>query len=104
MKPFALTLSLIASAITAPAMAATTLNVFTAGDDNMVEYINEFLAPRFEAMHPDVTVRAMGTGPGDAGSQAIYETLSAQRDKETWGVDVAVIHQRMAGQMVEEVY
>lgn len=102
MKPFALTLSLIASAITAPAMAATTLNVFTAGDDNMVEYINEFLAPRFEAMHPDVSVRALGTGPGDAGSQAIYETLSAQRDKETWGVDVAVIHQRMAGQMVEE--
>lgn len=102
MKPFALTLSLIASAIATPALAATTLNVFTAGDDNMVEYINEFLAPRFEAMHPDVSVRALGTGPGDAGSQAIYETLSAQRDKETWGVDVAVIHQRMAGQMVEE--
>lgn len=44
----------------------------------------------------------MGTGPGDAGSQAIYETLSAQRDQATWGVDVAVVHQRMAGQMVQE--
>ncbi|PRY63122.1 ABC-type uncharacterized transport system YnjBCD substrate-binding protein [Vreelandella songnenensis] len=102
MKPLALTLGLLTSAVAAPAMAATTLNVFTAGDDNMVEYINEFLAPRFEAEHPDVRVRALGTGPGDAGSQAIYETLSAQRENATWGVDVAVIHQRMAGQMAEE--
>ncbi|MCS2610866.1 extracellular solute-binding protein [Halomonas dongshanensis] len=82
--------------------AATTLNVFTAGDDNMVAYVNDFLAPRFEAMHPDVTVRALGTGTGDAGSQAIYETLSAQRNQQNWGIDVAVVHQRMAGQMVEE--
>ncbi|MBZ5486986.1 extracellular solute-binding protein [Halomonas aquamarina] len=102
MKPLALALGLLTSAIAAPAMATTTLNVFTAGDDNMVEYINEFLAPRFEAAHPDVRVRALGTGPGDAGSQAIYETLSAQRENATWGVDVAVIHQRMAGQMAEE--
>ncbi|MCP1315921.1 MULTISPECIES: extracellular solute-binding protein [unclassified Halomonas] len=89
-------------ALAAGQASATTLNVFTAGDDNMVAYVNEFLAPRFEANHPDVTVRALGTGPGDAGSQAIYEMLSAQRDKQSWGVDVAVLHQRMAGQMVEE--
>ncbi|CAM0555144.1 hypothetical protein EHLJMEHL_04734 [Vreelandella titanicae] len=102
MKPLTLTFGLLTATLAAPAMADTTLNVFTAGDDNMVEYINEYLAPRFEATHPDVTVRALGTGPGDAGSQAIYETLSAQRDQATWGVDVAVVHQRMAGQMVEE--
>ncbi|WP_447554206.1 extracellular solute-binding protein [Vreelandella sp. EE22] len=104
MKVFALTLglSLGLSALSGQAAAATTLNVFTAGDDNMVTYVNEFLAPRFEAAHPEVTVRALGTGPGDAGSQSIYETLNAQRNKETWGVDVAVVHQRMAGQMVEE--
>lgn len=90
------------AAVTGQAAGDTTLNVFTAGDDNMVAYVNEFLAPRFEASHPDVTVRALGTGPGDAGSQAIYETLSAQRDSESWDVDVAVLHQRMAGQMVEE--
>ncbi|WNL42765.1 extracellular solute-binding protein [Halomonas sp. PAMB 3264] len=95
-------LALALAAVTGQASADTTLNVFTAGDDNMVAYVNEFLAPRFEASHPDVTVRALGTGPGDAGSQAIFETISAQRDSENWDVDVAVLHQRMAGQMVEE--
>jgi putative spermidine/putrescine transport system substrate-binding protein len=46
-----------------PARAAdTTLNVLTAGDQNMVDYVNEFLAPRFEAQHPGVRVQAAGTG------------------------------------------
>jgi ABC-type uncharacterized transport system YnjBCD substrate-binding protein len=55
-------------------------------------------------MNPGVTVRAVGTGPGDAGSQKIYERLSAQKQAgaEEWDVDVAVVHQKMAGQMVEE--
>ena len=45
-----------------------------------------------------------GTGPGDAGSQKIYEKLAAQQQAgaEAWDVDVAVVHQKMAGQMVEE--
>lgn len=81
---------------------AQTLNVVTAGDTNMVDYINDFLAPRFEALHPGVTVRALGTGPGDGGSQAIYEKIAAQSGAERWDVDVAVLHQRMAGQMVQE--
>lgn len=42
MKPLTLTLGLITATLAVPAMANTTLNVFTAGDDNMVEYINEF--------------------------------------------------------------
>ena len=61
----------------APAMAET-LTVMTAGDQNMVDYINDYLAPKFEAENPGVTVQAVGTGPGDAGSQMIYERLSAQ--------------------------
>ena len=36
-------------------------------------------APKFEKMNPGVKVRAVGTGPGDAGSQKIYEKLSAQQ-------------------------
>ena len=60
-----------------PATAQTTLNVVTAGDQNMVDYVNNYLAPKFEAMNPGVKVRAVGTGPGDAGSQKIYEKLSA---------------------------
>ncbi|HET6522058.1 MAG TPA: extracellular solute-binding protein, partial [Geminicoccaceae bacterium] len=44
------------------------------------------------------------TGPGDAGSQKIYEKLEAQKaaGAEAWDVDVAVVHQKMAGDMVEE--
>jgi len=82
--------------------AQTTLNVITAGDQNMVDYVNNYLAPKFEAANPGVKVRAVGTGPGDAGSQKIYEKLSAQQKagNNEWDVDVAVIHQ-LAGADVD---
>lgn len=95
-------LPLLTGAGSGEARAETVLNVLTAGDQNMVDYVNEFLAPRFEKTHPDVTVRAAGTGPGDSGSQKIYEKLDAQAGAESWDVDVAVVHQRMAGQMAAE--
>ena len=81
-----------------------TLNVITAGSENMVDYVTDYLAPKFEEMHPGVRVQVSGTGPGDAGSQKIYEKLAAQQQAgaEQWDVDVAVVHQKMAGQMVEE--
>ncbi len=81
-----------------------TLNVMTAGDQNMVDYITEYLGPMFERANPGVRVRAVGSGPGDAGSQRIWERLDAQRraGAASIDVDVAVVHQRMAGQMVRE--
>lgn len=81
-----------------------TLNVMTAGDQNMVDYITDFLGPMFERQNPGVTVRAVGTGPGDAGSQRIWERVEAQRraNAQSIDVDVAVIHQAMAGRMVRE--
>jgi ABC-type uncharacterized transport system YnjBCD substrate-binding protein len=87
-----------------PASAQVTLNVVTAGDQNMVEYVTNYLGPKFESMNPGVKVRAVGTGPGDAGSQKIYEKLSAQQKAgaAAWDVDVAVIHQRGAATMVKE--
>ena len=87
-----------------PAAAQTTLNVVTAGDQNMVDYVNDFLGPRFEKLNPGVKVRAVGTGPGDAGSQKIYEKLSAQQKANVaaWDTDVAVVHQRGAATMVRE--
>jgi ABC-type uncharacterized transport system YnjBCD substrate-binding protein len=96
--------SLCAAVPVVPAVAQTTLNVVTAGDQNMVDYVNDFLAPRFEKLNPGVKVRAVGTGPGDAGSQKIYEKLSAQQKAGTaaWDVDVAVVHQRGAATMVNE--
>ena len=90
--------------VAAPAAAQTTLNVVTAGDQNMVDYVNNFLGPRFESQNPGVKVRAVGTGPGDAGSQKIYEKLSAQQKagSASWDTDVAVVHQRGAATMVKE--
>jgi putative spermidine/putrescine transport system substrate-binding protein len=89
---------------TSPASAQVTLNVISAGDQNMVDYITNYLGPKFEAMNPGVKVRAVGTGPGDSGSQKIYEKLSAQQKAgaATWDVDVAVVHQRGAATMVQE--
>ncbi len=86
----------------APGRADTVLNVATAGDQNMVDYINDYLAPKFEAANPGVTVRAIGTGPGDAGSLKIFEKLDAESKAgvDAWDIDVAVVHQRGAAQMI----
>src|SRR5258708_33646966 len=87
-----------------PPVQAQTLNVVSAGDQNMVDYVTNYLGPKFEAMNPGVKVRAVGTGPGDSGSQKIYEKLSAQQkaNVKEWDVDVAVIHQRGAATMGKE--
>jgi putative spermidine/putrescine transport system substrate-binding protein len=104
------TLAVVAALTTAlattafPAAADTTLNVVTAGDQNMVDYVNNFLGPKFEAQNPGVRVRAVGTGPGDAGSQKIFEKLEAEKGANvaTWDIDVAVVHQRGAATMVKD--
>src|SRR5690349_12883698 len=99
-----LSFAVLGVAATFPAAAQTTLNVVSAGDQNMVDYVNNYLGPKFEQMNPGVKVRAVGTGPGDSGSQKIYEKLSAQQKAgaATWDVDVAVVHQRGAATMVDE--
>jgi hypothetical protein len=66
----------------------------------MVDYVKDYLGPMFEKENPGVTVRAVGTGPGDAGSQKIYEKLEAEKYNSSWDIDVAVIHQKAAGEMV----
>src|SRR5439155_19886164 len=87
-------------ALPAAAQQPATLNVVTAGDQNMVDYVKDYLAPIFEKEHPGVSVRAVGTGPGDAGSQKIYEKLEAEKANAAWDIDVAVIHQKAAAEMV----
>ena len=86
------------------AFAETTLNVASAGSQNMVDYVKTYLAPKFEATHPGVKVNVVGTGPGDAGSHKIMEKLSAQNDSglAKWDIDVAVVHQKIGGEMVED--
>jgi ABC-type uncharacterized transport system YnjBCD substrate-binding protein len=94
----------LAFALLAAPAGAQTINVATAGDQNMVDYVRDYLGPLFEKSHPGVKVVAVGTGPGDAGSQKIYEKLAAQKAAgvATWDLDVVVVHQKMAGQMVGE--
>jgi ABC-type uncharacterized transport system YnjBCD substrate-binding protein len=96
-------LALVAAA-GASAQQRVTLNVMTAGDQNMVDYITDYLGPLFEKQNPGVRVRAVGTGPGEAGSQKIWERIDAQKKANVaaWDVDVAVVHQTMAGQMVRD--
>ena len=97
--------ALAAGLVAGPAAAQdATLNVATAGSQNMVDYVKDYLGPMFEGKDSSVRVRAVGTGPGDAGSQKIYEKLSAQMKagKDAWDIDVAVVHQKMAGQLVKE--
>ncbi len=87
---------------TSPLMAQE-LTVITAGDQNMVDYINEYLGPLFEEQNPGTSVRAIGTGAGDAGSQKILERFDAQKQAnvEEFDADVAIIHEKFAGPMVE---
>ena len=96
--------ALAAPALPVLAQGRVTLNVLTAGDQNMVDYITDYLGPLFTRQNPGVTVRAVGTGAGDAGSQRIWERLEAQRraNAASVDVDVAVVHQFMAGRMVAE--
>jgi ABC-type uncharacterized transport system YnjBCD substrate-binding protein len=98
------TAALMAASVAQNPAQAQTINVATAGDQNMVDYIKDYLGPLFEKTHPGVKVVAVGTGPGDAGSQKIYEKLTAQRlaRVEKWDFDVIVIDQKVAGPMVQE--
>lgn len=84
------------------AQADTILNVATAGDQNMVDYVKTRLGPKFEAAHPGVKVQVIGTGPGDAGSNKISEKLTAQQESgaQQWDIDVAVVHQKAGGEQV----
>src|SRR5258705_334106 len=61
------------ASLPAAAQQKTTLTVITAGDQNMVDYVKDYLGPIFEKSNPNVTVKSVGTGPGDAGSQKIME-------------------------------
>ncbi|MFS2150112.1 MULTISPECIES: extracellular solute-binding protein [unclassified Rhizobium] len=101
-----LTYAAIAIALATLPVKAEELTVATAGDQNMVDYINQYLGPLFEKANPGDTVRAVGTGPGDAGSQKILERFDAQAAAEAkvWDVDVAVVHEKFAGPMVQKGY
>lgn len=98
--------SIVILGMSTSSVMAEELTVITAGDQNMVDYINEYLGPLFESQNSGVTVRAVGTGAGDAGSQKILERFDAQAQAnvEQWDADVAIIHEKFAGPMVERAH
>ncbi len=101
-----LTYAAFAITLAALPLKAEELTVATAGDQNMVDYVNQYLGPLFEKTYPGNTVRAVGTGPGDAGSQKILERFDAQQaaGSTKWDIDVAVVHEKFAGPMVQKGY
>ncbi len=98
--------SLLVLGLSTSPLMAKDLTVITAGDQNMVDYINQYLGPLFEQKNPGITVRAVGTGPGDAGSQKVLERFDAQAQAkvEQWDADVAVVHEKFVGPMVDKGY
>jgi len=81
-----------------------TLSIATAGDTNMEELQRNTFGPEFVKKNPNVTINVVGTGPGDAGSAAIYTKLKAQKDAgtKTWDIDIAIAHQSAMGQMIKD--
>jgi len=84
--------------------AKVTLLYMTAGDINMLALAQNVLGPMFSELYPEVDLRTIHTGPGDAGSRLIFEKLRAEKlaGKETWDVDVAMVHQIFLSWVKEE--
>lgn len=80
-----------------------TLTMMVAGDQNMVDFFQYEIAPEFEKLYPNVKIKVVGTGPGDAGSQQIIQQLQLEKDsgKDKWAVDVVVIHETGAVWAIE---
>ena len=67
----------------------------TAGDVNMLALGQNVIGPQLAEKHPEIAVMTVHTGPGNAGSQLIFEKLEAESKsgKAAWDVDVAMVHQ-----------
>lgn len=81
-----------------------TLNVATAGDTNMEELQKVAVGKQFAEQNANVKINVVGTGPGDAGSQSIYQKLKAQKDagKNEWDIDVAIVHQSIMKELIKD--
>ena len=92
------------TALAWPAAAQQTLNVVTAGDQNMVDYVKDYLGPKFEKIESR-REGARGRHRARATPARRRSTRSSPRSRRrgaaTWDFDVVVIHQKAAGTMVE---
>ena len=78
-----------------PAPEHVSLVYMTAGDVNMLALAQNVLGPMFKEKYPNVDLRTIHTGPGEAGSRLIFEKLMAEKKagKKAWDIDVAMVHQ-----------
>jgi ABC-type uncharacterized transport system YnjBCD substrate-binding protein len=80
-----------------PGVAAqrTRMIFMTAGDVNMLALGQNVFAPGFMAENPNVQVTTIHTGPGNSGSQTIFEKLLAEKkaNRNVSDVDVALVHE-----------
>ncbi len=102
---FGLALALLWWGATGPAAAGekVVLNVVTAGDTNMHELQKNVFGPAFSKQFPNVEINAVGSGPGDPGSQVIFQKLKSQKDANVakYDIDVAIVHQSIMPQMIQ---
>jgi ABC-type uncharacterized transport system YnjBCD substrate-binding protein len=98
-------LMLVAWSLSGQAVAGEkiVLNVVTAGDTNMHELQKSIFGPAFSKLFPNVEINAVGSGPGDPGSQVIFQKLKSQKDANVakYDIDVAIIHQSIMPQMIQ---
>jgi ABC-type uncharacterized transport system YnjBCD substrate-binding protein len=95
---------LLAAGGVVPAAAQVTLNVVTAGDTNMHDLQRNVFGPEFEKRNPGVKINAVGSGPGEAGSRVIVNSIKSQKDASVakWNVDVAVVHQIVMPDLIQQ--
>jgi putative spermidine/putrescine transport system substrate-binding protein len=88
-----------------PAEEEVELVYMTAGDVNMLALAQNLLAATFkEDVNPNVNLRSIHTGPGEAGSRLIFEKLMADKEagREVGDVDVAMVHQQFMTWAMEQ--
>ena len=93
----------LAGAARRPGVGRYTLNVITAGDQNMVDYINDYLGPEIRGGQSRRHGARRRHRPR---RRRLAEDLrearaEAKAGADTWDIDVAVVHQRGAAQMIE---
>ena len=102
---FGLGLAMLLLGAAGPASAGEKilLNVVTAGDTNMHELQKSIFGPAFSKQFPNVEINAVGSGPGDPGSQVIFQKLKSQKDANVakYDIDVAIIHQSIMPDMIK---
>jgi ABC-type uncharacterized transport system YnjBCD substrate-binding protein len=98
-----LAMMLLGAAGSALAGEKIVLNVVTAGDTNMHELQKSIFGPAFSKQFPNVEINAVGSGPGDPGSQVIFQKLKSQKDANVakYDIDVAIVHQSIMPPMIQ---